>query len=307
MSTEEQKVKYQKLLSLLKEMGSVVVAYSGGVDSAFLAKAANEALGPDFLAVTGISETYTEDDLKEAREFAKAQGFRHQEINTKELANREFAKNPENRCYYCKSELFLKLRKIAASEGIKYLADGTNTDDIAYDIRPGLQAASECGVRHPIAEAGLCKQDLRDLAHEMALPFWNKPAAACLSSRIPYGQDITTDKLEKVARAESFLRSLGFSQVRVRHHDTIARIELVPEELSKAIEEEVREKIFSEFKDIGYTYVTLDLKGYRMGSMNEANRENGQEEGFKPAGRDPGFEHSGKAPGWFFYTPDKAG
>lgn len=261
--------KYTKLTRIVKDMGSVVVAFSGGVDSTLLVTVVQEVLGGQTLAVIAVSETYTEEEYQEAVRFVKERGIAHQVIKTEELQDRHFADNPPERCYWCKSELFGKLQEIARERGIQAIVDGTNTDDVCHDIRPGLKASKEKGVRHPLQEAGFSKEDIRALSCHLGLPTWNKPAAACLSSRIPYGDKITGEKLQMIGRAEACIRQHGFRQVRVRHHGKLARIEVPAPDLERLSRSDTRQKIITDLKAIGYTYVTLDLQGYRTGSMNE--------------------------------------
>lgn len=263
---------HEKFAALGKELASLeslLIAYSGGVDSTFLLKAAVDLLGKDnVLAVTAESETYQRFEREEAEANARLIGARHMVIRTEELANPEFASNPPDRCYHCKDELFRKLRELADVQGLRHVADGTNFDDLS-DIRPGRTAAKENAVVSPLAAAGLTKDDIRALSRELGLPTWNKPAMACLSSRFPYGTEITTELLERVAKAEEQLRNLGFTQFRVRHHGDIARIEVPRESLTRFLDEEVSRSITRSLKALGYVYVTLDLEGFRSGSMNE--------------------------------------
>lgn len=258
--------KMQTLRELLISCGGAVIAYSGGVDSTFLAQVADEVLGEKALAVTACSATYPEHEVTAALELAGALSLRHMTIWTDELKNELFAANPPERCYYCKSELFSVLRGIADSHGLPHVMDGSNFDD-QYDFRPGSKAAREYGVRSPLKEAGLTKEEIRALSRERGLPTWDKPSFACLSSRFPYGERITEKKLGMVGEAEDFLRSLGFGQLRVRQHGSMARIEVVPDELEKAVA--AAGPIVQKLKSLGYSYVTLDLQGYRTGSMNE--------------------------------------
>jgi uncharacterized protein len=269
----ELKEKFQLLKDIIKEKGSAAVAFSGGVDSTFLVKVAYEVLGEKVIAVTATSSTYPERELKEAIKYAKDMGAKHIIISSEELDIEGFASNPKNRCYYCKKELFTKIKDVASENGVKYVFDGSNLDDNG-DYRPGMQAARELEVVSPLKEAGLTKNDIRELSKELGLPTWNKPSFACLSSRFPYGHKITLPKLKMVDQAEQFLLDMGIKQVRVRHHGEIARIEVAPEEREQFFNIELMDKIGYKFKEIGFTYVTLDMLGYRTGSMNEVlNKE----------------------------------
>lgn len=259
--------KYEKLGDILRSMDKVVVAFSGGVDSAFLLKAALEFLGKDrVLAITADSETYPEREKHEAISLAREMGAPHEVIHTSELNIPGYAENPTNRCYFCKNSLFDHLIPIAEGRGYKHLVFGAIADDLG-EHRPGLQAAHERGVRAPLLEAGIKKSEIRHLSRKFGLKTWDKPSFACLSSRIPYGELITAQKLSMIDQAEDFLIQLGFRQVRVRQHDTLARIEVPASELAEALA--VAETIHAKLKEIGYAYVTLDLKGYRSGSLNE--------------------------------------
>lgn len=260
--------KKQKLSQYLKSLGSVAVAFSGGVDSSFLLKSAQEALGERVLAVTARSSTYPERELNEAVAFAKEYGIRQIVIESEELDIEEFTHNPPNRCYLCKNELFTKILRIAKHEDIEYVAEGSNCDDLG-DYRPGLIAARELGIVSPLRAAGLNKEEIRELSKQMGLKTWNKPSFACLSSRIPYGEQISREKLNMIDKAEQALLDLGFRQVRVRHHGDIARIEIAPNEMPRVFAEGLAPVIYEKVKAAGFTYVALDLKGYRTGSMND--------------------------------------
>jgi len=260
--------KYDRLRDSLAGYGSLLVAYSGGLDSSLLLKVSHDVLGDRVLAVTALSPTYPGQERAAAEALAKDLGVRLVTVETDELDIAGFADNPPERCYFCKSELFGELQAIARDEGIAYVADGSNADDVD-DYRPGMQAACELGVVSPLNEAGLTKEDIRTLSKRLGLPTWDKPASACLASRFPYGEAITREKLAMVEAAESFLRELGFRQVRVRHHGTIARIEVAPEAIERLASPAVRAQVVHRLTEIGYDYVTLDCRGYRTGSMNE--------------------------------------
>ncbi|TET38704.1 MAG: ATP-dependent sacrificial sulfur transferase LarE [Planctomycetota bacterium] len=260
--------KCQELLQILRGLGSVAIAYSGGVDSTFLVSAAREVLGENVVAVTARSETYSEEEGAEAACNAAAIGVEHIIIETSELGIPGFSDNPPDRCYHCKHELFIRVFQAAKERGLKHVLDGSNADDVD-DFRPGMRAAAEMGVRQPLREAGLTKNDIRALSKKRGLPTWSKPAMACLASRFPYGEKITREKLSRVAEAERFVRDLGFHDVRVRSHGTIARIEIGSEQLTRVMEPDVRNQITAKLSALGFTYVTLDLQGFRSGSMNE--------------------------------------
>jgi len=261
-------LKFQTLKDNLKGLGSVAIAYSGGVDSTFLLKVAADVLGSKVIAITAKSTTYPEREFKEAVKYIGDIGAKHIVIISEELEIEGFAKNPIDRCYFCKKELFSKVRKVADDNNINAVLDGSNADDVS-DYRPGMKAANELKVISPLKDAGLTKDNIRELSKKLGLPTWNKPAFACLSSRFPYGNEITVEKLSMVERAEQFLMDLGFRQIRVRHHGDIARVEVNVEERNKFFDVEIMDKVGNELKNIGFKYVTLDLLGYRTGSMNE--------------------------------------
>jgi len=261
-------LKFENLKNILKDMGTVLVGFSGGVDSSLLLKTAHEVLGDRVLAVIAQSDTYPEKEQKEAVKLAEEWNVRLKIIQTDELDNPKFVQNPPTRCYFCKNELFSKLKEIASSNGILFVCDGSNYEDLD-DFRPGAKAAEELGVRSPLKEAGLIKDEIREISRWMGLPTWNKPSLACLSSRFPYNTEIDRDSLKQISLAEDFLRNKGFTQVRVRHHGQIARIELEPDEIVILMDPDLRRDVVENFKAFGYAYITLDLAGYRTGSMNE--------------------------------------
>jgi uncharacterized protein len=267
---DELELKRERLYATLKDLGSVVVAYSGGVDSTYLLAASLDALGPErVLAVTADSPTYPSSERAEALELAGDLGARVRPIYTAELDDPRFASNPPERCYYCKTHLFQDLAEIAQAEAMDYVVYGATQDDLG-DHRPGMRAAAELGARAPLLEAGLSKDEVRALSREMQLPTWDKPAMACLASRFPYRSQISADALERVERAEDFMRQeIGLRQVRVRHHANIARLEVEPSDFSLLFHEGNRQRIAARLKELGYVYVTVDLEGFRSGSMNE--------------------------------------
>ncbi|MBU1726133.1 MAG: ATP-dependent sacrificial sulfur transferase LarE [Candidatus Omnitrophica bacterium] len=263
--------KFKKLKKIISGYGSCLIAYSGGVDSTFLLKAASLALPKDkILAVSANSATYPKEELLFAKRMAKELGIRHKIIQTKELESSYFTFNPINRCYYCKKELFSQLKKIAKEFKLNFVCDASNVSD-KLDFRPGNRAKQGLGVRSPLVEAGLSKEDIRKASRKLGLKTWDKPSLACLASRIPYGTKITPKLLDRINQAEVYLRQIGFNQVRLRHYNGLCRIEVLKDDLPRLLKK--RNQVIDKLKRLGYNYITLDLEGYRTGSMNEVKNE----------------------------------
>lgn len=265
--------KLSRLIEILKTMESAVLAYSGGVDSTFLLKAIQFS-GIRALAVTAVSETMPQNDLLYAEKITGEAGISHRIIKTDEIGVKNFVKNPPDRCFYCKDELFGKLKEIADNEGYKFILDGSNCDDM-NDWRPGRKAALDHDVRSPLIEAGLNKKEIREISAELKIPLWDRPSSPCLASRFPYGEEITSTALKQVSEAEGFLRSFGFIEFRVRHHGNMARIELKEDDMEKLLSPQVRKAVTEKFKTLGYRFIALDIEGFRSGRMNEALDESG--------------------------------
>ena len=265
--------KRRELEALMKDMGGVLVAFSGGVDSSVLLAAAHKALGDSAVAATGTSALVPAHDLEFARAISSRLGARWITLESGELDDQHFRDNPSNRCYFCKKSLFTRFLARASEEGLPFVIEGSNTDDLT-EIRPGMAALRELGIRSPFLEVGIGKEMIRRLAKHYGLPNWDKPSSACLASRIPYGELITPERLQRIDHSEAALRGMGFRQLRVRDHGTIARVEIAPDEMGRLLEHGLREAVVAACKSAGYTYVTIDLQGYRTGAMHEAVTEN---------------------------------
>ena len=261
--------KHQRLREIISGYGSLIVAYSGGVDSTLLAKVAHDVLSDNVVAVTAISPSYSQADKNDAIRFAKSIGIRHEFVDTQEVDNEKYATNDFNRCFFCKEELFVRIDQFQTSNpGFKHVAYGPVTDDLG-DFRPGMRAAKEAGAKAPLLDAGLSKDDVRALSRELGLESWNKPAAPCLSSRIAYGERVTREKLSQIEQAEIYVRLEGFTEFRVRHHGDVARIEIPQDSFDRLFANGAADRLVTNLKSVGYKFVTLDLQGFRSGSLNE--------------------------------------
>ena len=265
--TDELQEKLSRLKEYIGELGSLAVGFSGGVDSSFLMVVAHEVLGDKAIAVTGVDASVPERELTEAKEFCEKYGIRQVTCSWNPMQEESYRKNSPDRCYYCKKGIFSEIKRVADEYGIEYVAEGSNMDDLG-DYRPGLRAVEELSVKSPLREVGLYKEDIRNISKAMGLPTWSKPAYACLASRFVYGEEITEEKLHMIDQAEQFLIEHGFYQERVRIHGNIARIEVPAKDIPRLAEDEMRESVYKKFKDIGFLFVTLDMHGYKLGSMN---------------------------------------
>ena len=260
--------KLEELKNIFAEMEKALIAYSGGIDSTLVAKVAYDVLGDKALAITAVSPSLLPEDLEDARIQAEVIGISHEEVKTNEMENQNYTSNPINRCYFCKSELHDTLKPLALKRGYSYVVDGVNAEDLR-DYRPGIQAAKERGARSPLAEVGMSKFEVRQLAKDLDLPWWDKPAQPCLSSRFPYGEEITLEKLQRVGRGERYLRNLGLKSLRVRSEKDTARIEILPEKIKEFVLTTDLPQLVGKFREFGFIYVTLDLEGYRSGKLNQ--------------------------------------